>query len=95
MSRKLKPAMIARNVTVGGNRTSLRMEPAMWDAVTEVIDREDTNIHDFCTKVARGRGAASMTAAIRVFALNYFRAAATEPGHRAAGHGKAATKRRR
>lgn len=87
--------MIARNVTVGGNRTSLRMEPAMWDAVTEVVEREGTTIHAFCTKVARGRGAASMTAAIRVFALNYFRAAATETGHRGAGHGKAPAKSRR
>jgi predicted DNA-binding ribbon-helix-helix protein len=95
MARKLKPAMIARNVTVGGNRTSLRMEPAMWDAVTEVIDREGSSIHDFCTRVARGRGAASMTAAIRVFVLNYFRTAASEAGHRAAGHGKITAKRRR
>ena len=86
--------MIARNVTVGGKRTSLRMEPAMWDAVMEVIGREGVSIHDFCTKIARGRGAASMTAAIRVFTLNYFRTAASESGHRAAGHGKIAVKRR-
>lgn len=86
--------MIARNVTVRGQRTSLRMEPAMWDAVMEVIAREGMSIHEFCTNVARARGAASMTAAIRVFALNYFRNAATEAGHRAAGHGKVATKGR-
>jgi len=29
-----------------------------------------------------------MTAAIRVYLLNYFRAAATDTGHRKAGHGK-------
>ncbi len=87
--------MIARNVVVHGRRTSLRMEPAMWDAVMEVIAREAISIHDFCSKVARGRGAASMTAAIRVFALNYFRAAASEAGHREAGHGRIPSKARR
>jgi hypothetical protein len=31
-----------------------------------------------------------MTAAIRVYLLNYFRAAATDAGHRKSGHGKSA-----
>ena len=66
----------------------------MWDAVMEVIAREGVSVHDFCTKMSRGRGNASMTAAIRVFTLNYFRVAASEVGHRAAGHGKIKAKSR-
>ena len=84
--------MIARNVTVAGRRTSLRMEPEMWDALQEASTREGLSLHDFCTAVARRRGAYSMTAAIRVHLLDYFRDAATEAGHRGAGHGKAAAK---
>jgi len=38
--------------------------------------------------VAKKRGLHSMTAAIRVYLLNYFRDAATDAGHRKAGHGK-------
>jgi hypothetical protein len=34
-----------------------------------------------------------MTAAIRVYLLNYFRDAATEAGHKAARHGKVKGKR--
>jgi hypothetical protein len=45
-------------------------------------------LHDLCTAVAKKRGLHSMTAAIRVYLLNYFRAAATDAGHRKAGHGK-------
>ena len=81
--------MIARNVTVAGRRTSLRMEPEMWDALQEAATREGLNLHDFCTGVAKRRGGYSMTAAIRVHLLNYFRDAATEAGHKSAGHGKA------
>jgi predicted DNA-binding ribbon-helix-helix protein len=93
MARKPKAAMIARNVTVAGRRTSLRMEPEMWDALQEAAAREGLNLHDFCTGVAKKRGGYSMTAAIRVHLLNYFRDAATEAGHRSAGHGKVKGKR--
>ena len=79
--------MIARNVTVAGRRTSLRMEPEMWDALQEAAAREGLSLHDFCTAVAKRRGGYSMTAAIRVYLLNYFRAAATDAGHRKARHG--------
>ena len=68
--------MFARNVTVAGRRTSLRMEPEMWDALQEVAMRENLTLHDLCTAVAKKRGLHSMTAAIRVYLLNYFRDAA-------------------
>jgi predicted DNA-binding ribbon-helix-helix protein len=89
MARKPKAAMFARNVTIAGRRTSLRMEPEMWDALQEVATRENLTLHDLCTAVAKKRGLHSMTAAIRVHLLNYFRDAASEAGHRKAGHGKA------
>jgi predicted DNA-binding ribbon-helix-helix protein len=79
--------MVARNVTVAGRRTSLRIAPEMWDALQEAADRENLNLHEICTAIARRRNGHSMTAAIRVYLLSYYRAAATESGHRAAGHG--------
>ena len=57
----------------------------MWDALQEVASREKISLHDLCTAVARKRGLHSMTAAIRVYLLNYFRVAATDAGHRKAG----------
>jgi predicted DNA-binding ribbon-helix-helix protein len=79
--------MVARNVTIAGRRTSLRIAPEMWDALQEAADRENHNLHELCTAISKRRGGHSMTAAIRVYLLTYFRAAATEAGHRAAGHG--------
>jgi len=63
------------------------MEPEMWDALNELLNREAKTIHNFCTEISDKRGIASMTAAVRVHILTYFRKAATESGHRAAGHG--------
>jgi len=74
------------NVTVGGRRTSIRLEPAMWQALREISVREAKTMHALVTEIERGRAQSSLNAAIRVFLLDYFRAAATEEGHRRAGH---------
>jgi predicted DNA-binding ribbon-helix-helix protein len=74
------------NVTVAGRRTSIRLEPAMWRALREISAREGKTMHALVTDIERGRAQSSLTAAIRVFLLDYFRAAATEEGHRRAGH---------
>ena len=54
----------------------------MWDALYDVCARERVTIHTLCTRISERKDAnTSLTAAIRVFALAYFRAAATEDGH--------------
>ena len=85
--------LVSRNVTVAGHRTSMRLEPAMWDALVEVCRRERWNIHQICTSIDANRSESSLTAALRVFIMDYFRAAATEDGHVRAGHGLAAAQR--
>jgi predicted DNA-binding ribbon-helix-helix protein len=85
--------LVSRNVSIAGRRTSLRLEPAMWDALGEIARRERMTVHQLCSEVDRRRQESSLTAAIRVFALSYFRTAATEDGHRRAGHGRGAVRR--
>ena len=58
----------------------------MWRALRDISAREGKTIHTLVTEIERGRDQSSLTAAIRVFLLDYFRAAATEEGHRRAGH---------
>lgn len=79
--------LVNRNVFVGARRTSLRLEPAMWDALAEICRREDLTMHQLCALIDERRRASSLTAAIRVFIVNYFRSAATEEGHASTGHG--------
>lgn len=88
--QKSKSTLISRNVTIHGRRTSMRLEPEMWAGLKEIASRERCNIHRICTIVHDRKNArSSLTAAIRVFIMAYFRAAATEEGHAKAGHGYA------
>jgi predicted DNA-binding ribbon-helix-helix protein len=79
--------LINRNVTVAGRRTSMRLEPAMWEALQQLCRREGKTLNELVTEIDRQRSESSLTAAIRVYLLRYFCAAATDEGHRLAGHG--------
>jgi predicted DNA-binding ribbon-helix-helix protein len=65
--------LVNRNVTVGGRRTSVRLEPAMWDALREIAARERRTLHEIITEIDRQREASSLTAAIRVYIVVYWR----------------------
>ena len=79
--------LINRNVTIDGRRTSLRLDPAMWDALDEICHRETITRNHLCEMIYNFKHASTLTAALRVFVVNYYRAAATEEGHASTGHG--------
>ncbi len=86
--KTLKSTLVSRNVTINGKRTSVRLEPEMWMALNEISQREKCSSHDICSLVAvRKKENTSLTAAIRVFIMLYYRAASTEAGHERARHG--------
>jgi predicted DNA-binding ribbon-helix-helix protein len=88
--------LVSRNITVNGHRTSVRLEPEMWRALKEIAARENCSIHELCSLISfRKNPRTSLTAAIRVFLMLYFRAASTEDGHISAGHGSFASMKRR
>ena len=83
-----RSTLVSRNVVVANRRTSVRLEPEMWDGLREICQRERSTLHQICTTVALQKlEETSLTAAIRVFVMRYFRLAATEEGHAKAGHG--------
>ncbi len=60
----------------------------MWDGLREICQRERSSVHQVCTSVSIQKpDATTLTAAIRVFIMQYFRNAAMEEGHAKAGHG--------
>ena len=82
-------ALVLHNVTVWGHRTSIVLEPGVWDALVEICRREFCTPHDVCSYVAeRKPQKGSLTSSLRVFILGYFRTASTEDGHSGAGHGQ-------
>ncbi len=81
--------LVNRNITAGAGRTSMRLEPEVWDALREVCLREGIELRDLIRTVERSAPAGGRTSAVRVHVLEYFRAAATADGHDQAGHGNA------
>jgi predicted DNA-binding ribbon-helix-helix protein len=79
--------LVNRNVVAGRGRTSMRLEPELWDALLEVCQREGQDLHAIIRSVDASRSVGGRTSAVRVFLLHYYRSAATEAGHAAAGHG--------
>ncbi len=79
--------LVNRNVFSERGRTSMRLEPELWNALGEICGREGIDLGHLVRRVEAGLRPGERTSAIRVFALTYFRDAATEEGHLAAGHG--------
>jgi predicted DNA-binding ribbon-helix-helix protein len=76
------PSSLAiHNIVVGGHRTSVRLEPVMWEALQDIAQQQRATIHDLVTHIDRQRIESSLTAAIRVYIVNFYRAAAVPPGH--------------
>jgi predicted DNA-binding ribbon-helix-helix protein len=84
---QMPSTLINRNVTVMGRRTSVRLEQPMWDALEEMCRRERKVLNQVVTEIEQDRQESSLTAAIRVTIMLYFKTAATERGHLRAGHG--------
>ena len=65
----------------------MRLEPEMWEALREICLREGLELRELILLIEKDAPASCRTSAVRVHALQYFRTAASEEGHRAAGHG--------
>ncbi len=69
-------SLVIHNVVVGAHRTSVRLEPVMWEALRDIARRRRVTMHDLVTDIDRKRIASSLTAAIRVYIVDFYRTAA-------------------
>lgn len=61
-----------RNIVIGGKRTSVTLEPLVWEILHEIANEQDCTIHDLCTFIHERKGDnSSMSSAIRVFLISY------------------------
>jgi len=65
----------------------MRLEPELWDALHEICRRERQDLNHVVRQIEALGRKGGRTSAVRVFVLQYFRAAASESGHEAAKHG--------
>ena len=73
-------SLAIHNIVVAGHRTSVRLEPVMWEALRDIAREQRMSVHDLVTVIDRQRSESSLTAAIRVYIVNFYRAAAVPPG---------------
>ena len=72
----LASPLVTKNVNLGDRRTSVRLEPDLWEALSDIAKREMRTMHDICTDIDRTRGGTRLTSAMRIYIVNYFRSAA-------------------
>ena len=75
-----KSSLVIRNVVVGGHRTSVRLEPAMWEALADIARHRQKTLRELVTEIERDRTASSLTAAIRVYIVEFYRSVAARAG---------------
>lgn len=73
MSGYAGQAMRVRNVKIKGHRTSIRLEPTLWDAIEDICEREGLGLDDLCNRVATERPGPNFTSALRCWVVDYFR----------------------
>lgn len=57
-----------RNVRIGGRRTSIRLEPELWEALERICDARNQTIDAACTAAAQEKGPTqNATSAIRSY----------------------------
>ncbi|QCO05425.1 ribbon-helix-helix domain-containing protein [Azospirillum argentinense] len=86
--------LVQKNVVVNGRRTSMRLEPMMWESLGDICSRKGASLNEVVsfveTKVLSLDGACpNLASSVRAFVAEFYRTAATEEGHRLAGHGGA------
>jgi predicted DNA-binding ribbon-helix-helix protein len=85
----LSRGLVNHTFYIGKRRTSARFDELTWRLLLEVANREGVTVNQLCTAIAAAKSRRlSLTAAIRLGVLQYYRDAATEAGHILAGHGK-------
>jgi predicted DNA-binding ribbon-helix-helix protein len=65
----------SRSIWIGNHKTSVRLEPTMWAALNDIAAEHGKTVHDVVLEINRGRTGISLTAAIRVYIVEYYREA--------------------
>jgi len=79
--------LVNRNVVAERGRTSMRLEPELWDLLSEICERESQDMSTLVRQIESAGHSGGRTSAVRVFVTTYFHSAATEAGHAGVGHG--------
>jgi len=70
VSRESLPTLLVmHNVSVAGNRTTIRLEPIIWDALQDIAEAQGINVHSLVTDIDRRRTTKNLSAEIRAYVV--------------------------
>lgn len=88
LENDFKTTLVSRHVMIFGKRTTVRLDRQMWAALKEIAKLERCKTNDLCTLIyAMKKTGTTLSAAVRQFLMLYYKSAATDEGHKKAGHG--------
>jgi predicted DNA-binding ribbon-helix-helix protein len=65
-----------RSLSIRGHRTSITLEDAFWQALHDLADEKQESVPMLIARIDDVRGKTTLSAAIRVYLLDHYRAAA-------------------
>jgi len=61
-----------RNIHVGDKKTSVTLEPLVWELLHNIADEQKSTVHELCTFINdRKNKDASLASAMRIFVMAY------------------------
>lgn len=72
-AKRPRSRLISRNVRIGRQRTSVRLEPAVWDALEDIQRRTKKTLREITNEVGATHYRRGFTSALRMYCLNFYR----------------------
>ena len=66
-----------RNIRLAHLRTTIVLEPYIWDCISDILRRESIDLDSFCQEIDKRRQFSSLASSMRIVTLFYFRLLAT------------------
>ena len=70
----IRSSLVMHNVVVDGRRTTVRLEPVIWDALQGIARQKAVTVHDLVSDINRRRTASSLSSGIRAYVVIYLSA---------------------
>ena len=69
-----RSSLVMHNLVVDGHRTTVRLEPVIWDALLDIARDQEVTVHALVSAINRRRTASSLSSAIRAHVVVYLSA---------------------
>jgi predicted DNA-binding ribbon-helix-helix protein len=71
----MKSPVVKRSIVIAGHKTSVSLEDAFWTGLKEIAGKRDMTLSDMVATIDQDRRHGNLSSAIRLFVLDYYRAA--------------------